>query len=100
MGRHVADSTFAEDEDSPRPRTSRVRSKRKGEESTDGLTDLERKVQAMKIWGGIEKERKEWLINEIKKKEGAIIASESDERRERAVRLKRIGRESLVSVRG
>jgi hypothetical protein len=67
---------------------------------TDGLTDLERKVQAMKIWGGIEQDRKEWLINEIRKKEGAIIASKSDEGGERGVRLEGIGRESLVSVRG
>ena len=80
VGRDVADSTFAEDSDtSPRRLPSRRRlSPRKQrrsklvsdpESTTDGLTDLERRVQALRIWGGIEEERKEWLMNEIKKKD-------------------------------
>jgi hypothetical protein len=39
------------------------------ESTTEGLTDLERRVQAMRIWGGIEEERKEFLMQEIKKRE-------------------------------
>jgi hypothetical protein len=34
------------------------------------LTDLERRVNAMRIWGGLEAERKEWLVNEIRKRDG------------------------------
>ena len=40
------------------------------ESTTEGLTDLERRVQAMRIWGGIEEERKEFLMQEIRKWDG------------------------------
>ena len=39
-----------------------------GESTTDMLTDLERRVNAMRIWGAVEEERKEWLMGEIKRK--------------------------------
>jgi hypothetical protein len=32
------------------------------------LTDLEKRVNAMRIWGAVEEERKEWLMGEIKRK--------------------------------
>jgi hypothetical protein len=38
------------------------------ESTTDMLTDLERRVNAMRIWGAVEEERKEWLMGEIKRK--------------------------------
>lgn len=40
------------------------------ESTTEGLTDLERRVQAMRIWGGIEEERKEFLMQQIRKWDG------------------------------
>lgn len=73
VGRDVADSTFAEDSDPSTPLPRRRRRTRKNqrfdpESTTDGLTDLERRVKALRIWGGIEEERKEWLVNEIQKR--------------------------------
>jgi hypothetical protein len=77
VGRDVADSTFAEDSDTSTPRQPRRNIKVKratrrqrivDESTTDALTDLERRVQAMRIWASLEEERKEWLMNEIKKK--------------------------------
>jgi hypothetical protein len=73
VGRDVADSTFAEDSDPSTPLTRRRRRTRKNrrfdpESTTDGLTDLEKRVKALRIWGGIEEERKEWLVNEIQKR--------------------------------
>ena len=38
------------------------------ESTTDMLTDLERRGNAMRIWGAVEEERKEWLMGEIKRK--------------------------------
>ena len=99
MNRDVADSTFAEDSDTSTPRRP-IRTPRKqrrsrivedgAESTTDALTDLERRVQAMRIWGGIEEERKMWLMNEIRaKKEASEFlqrgrGSESGEGSERA----------------
>jgi hypothetical protein len=79
VGKDVADSTFAEDSDVSTPRREQVhkrptRSKlvTDPESTTDALTDLERRVKALRVWGGIEEERKEWLINEIKKKNDTL----------------------------
>ena len=41
-----------------------------GETTADGLTDLEKRVQALRIWGSVEEERKEFLMREIKKRGG------------------------------
>ena len=89
IGRDVADSTFAEDSDPGTPRrilpriTSKLirtehrvspAKKRRSrlvsdpESTTDALTDLERRVKALRIWGGIEEERKGFLMNEIRRK--------------------------------
>jgi hypothetical protein len=88
VGRDVADSTFAEDSDPATPKRifprmpSKLRNERRvspakrrrsrlvddPESTTDALTDLERRVKALRIWGGIEEERKEFLMNEIKRK--------------------------------
>jgi hypothetical protein len=38
------------------------------ESTTDALTDLERRVKALRIWGGVEEERKGFLMNEIRRK--------------------------------
>ena len=38
------------------------------ETTTDALTDLERRVRALRIWGGIEEERKEVLVRELRRK--------------------------------
>lgn len=78
--RDVADSTFAEDSDTStpgrKPPSRRQRRVVDGSESTtDALTDLERRVRALRIYGGIEEERKTWLLNEIKKKEDSILHS-------------------------
>ena len=92
-GKDVGDSTFAEDSDAsplppPRTKSDTITGKMKkgsgrtysqssmtargeegtGDEGTDGLTDLERRVRALKIWGGIEEKRKEWLLNELQTK--------------------------------
>jgi hypothetical protein len=79
IGRDVADSTFAEDSDATPskrvpPRSSIQRPKRRRsklasdqESTTDALTDLEKRVKALRIWGRIEEERKQWLMNEINK---------------------------------
>jgi hypothetical protein len=89
-GKDVGDSTFAEDSDAsplPPPRSKpapkgrarqsgrtggwggRSFSKEEtGEETTDGLTDLERRVRALKIWGEVEEERKDWLLNELQRR--------------------------------
>jgi hypothetical protein len=45
------------------------------ESTTDMLTDLERRVNAMRIWGAVEEERKGWLMGEIKRKEGDTVNS-------------------------
>lgn len=89
VGRDVADSTFAEDSDTPRPIRSRhprvsPRRRRKKlisdpESTTDALTDLEKRVKALRIWGGIEEERKEWLLNEIKRRNECNILLDEDE---------------------
>jgi hypothetical protein len=96
-GKDPGDSTFAEDSDaSPLPhrisaravapvrdvKTEETGLRREGstrrvveeDETTDGLTDLERRVCALKIWGGIEEERKDWLLSELqrKKRENSI----------------------------
>jgi hypothetical protein len=90
VGRDVADSTFAEDSDTstPRPVRSRhswisPRRRRKKvinepESTTDALTDLERRVKALRVWGGIEEERKEWLLNEIKRKNERNFSLDED----------------------
>jgi hypothetical protein len=39
-----------------------------GDETTDGLTDLERRVRALRIWGEVEEERKDWLLNELQRR--------------------------------
>ena len=88
VGRDVADSTFAEDSDPGTPqrilpriasklirteyRVSPAKKRRSRlvsdpESTTDALTDLERRVKALRIWGGIEEERKGFLINEIRR---------------------------------
>jgi len=77
IGREPGDSTFAEDSEpsTPPPRIlPSPRSRRRViEESTDGVTDLERRVKALRVWKGIEEERKEFLLGEIqrKKREGS-----------------------------
>jgi hypothetical protein len=81
VGRDVADSTFAEDSDeSPRPRQSlrtkklsRPRITTDPESTTDALTDLERRVNALRIYGAIEEERKGWLLGEIKRKKEGVF---------------------------
>jgi len=97
----VGDSTFAEDSDAsplPPPRvesnaitgktrkgsgrtflprsTTARRTELMGDEGTDGLTDLETKVRALKIRGGVEQERKEWLLNELQRKKESNTASQ------------------------
>jgi len=77
VGKDVADSTFAEDSDaSPRlsPRHRQQTRVEDSESTTDALTDLERRVQALRIWGAIEGERKEWLMNEIKRKTETYVS--------------------------
>ena len=71
VGRDIPDSTFAEDSDSsatPRRRRVRSRTRREEGESTEGVTDLERRVEALRVWAGIEEERKEVLLGEIKRR--------------------------------
>lgn len=94
MGKDVGDSTFAEDSDAsplppPRSRPPKDRAresartggrsllggKETGEETTDGLTDLERRVRALKIWGEVEEGRKDWLLNELHRRNVDEIGS-------------------------
>jgi len=35
---------------------------------------LEKRVQALRIWGSVEEERKEFLMREIKKRGGRAVA--------------------------
>jgi hypothetical protein len=93
MGKDVGDSTFAEDSDAsplppPRSRPPKDRARKStrtggrgllggketGEE-TDGLTDLERRVRALKIWGEVEEGRKDWLLNELHRRNVGEIGS-------------------------
>ena len=108
VGRDVADSTFAEDSDPSPPQRIRPRMSSKlrprhfpspaknrrhrlvsdPESTTDALTDLERRVKALRIWGGIEEERKEFLMTELKRKT-AETGSRGEERGEEGVLLSR-----------
>jgi hypothetical protein len=69
VGRDIGDSTFAEDSDPPTP-VSKILPKKKKvmEGSTDGISDLERRVKSLRVWKGIEEERKEFLLGEIQRK--------------------------------
>ena len=87
-GRDVSDSTFAEDSDPATPQSQRTREKRRSnqrrvvsdaESTSDMLTDLESRVKALRIWSGLEEERKLYLINEIRKRKETSFGNGREE---------------------
>ena len=49
-----------------------------GESTTEALTDLEKRVKALRSWGGIEEERKQFLIEEIKRRCNVLAIDSMD----------------------
>ena len=87
-GRDVSDSTFAEDSDPATPQSQRTREKRRlnerrvvsdAESTSDMLTDLESRVKALRIWSGLEEERKLYLMNEIRKRKETLFGNGREE---------------------
>jgi hypothetical protein len=68
-GRQVEDSTFAEDSDvTPRRRPLRTMAEDREGSTTEGVTDLERRVEALRVWAGLEEERKAILVSSLQRR--------------------------------
>ena len=46
------------------------------ESTSEMLTDLEKRVKALRIWSGLEEERKMYLLSKIRKRKESLFAKE------------------------